>query len=287
MQARDRNRKGRTIGRGWAILWRSALLTLACSGSVALAEDSPWITETQKADGWIITLGAYDDLEPKFEGARHHAFWYHPIIDYRPVGSREWLSLPNDGFDFPLIVTDNFRAGPVVNGRWERDVSSLVRGFRRVGSINLSAEGGAFVEWWPVQYLRTRAEVRDAVFGARGIVVDVSADAVWRPGERWTLTAGPRLSLADDAFMRSYYSVDTEQSRTSGLPTYSVTAGMRSYGAGSMAKYKWSESVSTMLFFEYQRLGSIAAESPLIDDRGSPNQLTVGVGLSYSFVVGK
>jgi len=41
-----------------------------------------------------------------------------------------------------------------------------------------------------------------------------------------------------------------------------------------------------MAFLEYQRLGNAAAESPLIDDSGSPNQLTVGVGLSYSFVVG-
>jgi outer membrane protein len=61
---------------------------------------------------------------------------------------------------------------------------------------------------------------------------------------------------------------------------------VRSVGAGSMLKYKWSESVSSMAFVEYQRLAPSAAESPLIDDRGSPNQLTVGVGLSYSFRVG-
>ena len=91
--------------------------------------------------------------------------------------------------------------------------------------------------------------------------------------------------------MRSYYSIDDLsiddlQSVTSGLPTYSAPAGVRSFGAGSMAKYKWSESVSTMAFLKYRRLGNAATESPLIDDRGSPNQLTVGVGLSYSFVVG-
>jgi MipA family protein len=51
-------------------------------------------------------------------------------------------------------------------------------------------------------------------------------------------------------------------------------------------KYKWSESLATMMFVEYQRLGNTAAESPLIDDRGSPNQLTAGLGMSISFVVG-
>src|SRR5262249_25133399 len=58
--------------------------------------------DSESASGWIITLGGYGDLEPKFEGARHHAFWFHPIIDYRAVGSREWLSLPSDGFDCPF-----------------------------------------------------------------------------------------------------------------------------------------------------------------------------------------
>ena len=282
----NRSRNALGIRRDWAILGLVAIFMLASAAPAAWAQQSPWVTETQSDAGWIVTLGGYGDLEPKFEGARHRTFWFHPIIDYRTVGSREWLSLPNDGFDFPLIVTDSFRAGPVFNGRWERDVNSLVRGFRHVGAIDLSAEAGVFAEWWPADFLRTRVEARDAVFGAHGIVADFSADAVWRPEDQWTVTAGPRLSVADRAFMRSYYSIDEEQSITSGLPTYSAPQGVRSYGAGSMVKYKWSESLATMMFVEYQRLGNAAAESPLIDDRGSPNQLTAGVGLSLSFVVG-
>jgi outer membrane protein len=271
----------------WSPLkWVTVAIVLALSMSASRAQEAHETATPPQSSGWIVTLGGFGDLEPKFEGARHHAIWYHPIIDYRAAGSREWLSLPFDGFDFPLIETRSFRADPVVTGRWERDVS-LERGFRHVGSINLSAETGVFVEWWPIEQLRTRAEVRDAVLGARCIVADLSTDWVWRPNKQWTVTAGPRLSIADSAFMRSYYSVDDEQSVTSGLPTYSAPPGVRSYGAGSMVKYKWSDSFATMAFVECQRLANSAAESPLIDDRGSPNQLTVGGGMSYSFVVGK
>src|SRR5262249_31523220 len=145
----DPSRNGWDICRDWATFWLVAIVMLASTAPVAWAQQSVWVTETQSDAGWIITLGGYGDLEPKFEGARHHTFWFHPIIDVRAVGSREWLSLPNDGFDFPLILTDSFRAGPVVNGRWERDVSSLVRGFRHVSTIELSAEAGVFAEWWP------------------------------------------------------------------------------------------------------------------------------------------
>jgi len=52
-----------------------------------------------------------------------------------------------------------------------------------------------------------------------------------------------------------------------------------------MVKYKWSDALATMMFVEYQRLGNTAAEILLIDERGSPNQLTAGVGMSVSFVV--
>jgi outer membrane scaffolding protein for murein synthesis (MipA/OmpV family) len=261
-------------------------VALACATASALALEAAPVEGSPAPSGGILTIGAFGDLEPRFEGARRHSFGLHGIIDYRSNGAREWLSLPNDGYDFALIETENFRAGPVVNGRWERDVSSLVRGFRRVGSINLSGEGGVFAEWWPLDSLRTRGEVRDAVIGARGLIADLSADLVWRPQERWTLTAGPRLSLADASFMRSYYSVDAQQSLASGLPVYTAPQGLRSTGAGSMVKYKWSETVSTMAFAEYQRFAGPAAESPLIETRGSPNQLTIGLGVSYNFAVG-
>ncbi len=118
----------------------------------------------------------------------------------------------------------------------------LVRGFRHVGSINLSAEAGVFAERWPNIYARVSSYAR-----------------------------------------QSHYSVNSAQCVRSGLPP----AAIRSLGAGSLLKYKWSESITTMAFFEYQRLWTAAAESPLIDDRGSPNQVTVGLGISYSFVVGR
>ena len=38
-------------------------------------------------------------------------------------------------------------------------------------------------------------------------------------------------------------------------------------------------------YVEYQRLLGDAAASPLVQQRGSPNQLTVGLGASYSFDV--
>lgn len=262
----------------------AAMLRLA-AGDPARAEEP--VAVSAPGLGYIVTIGGFADLEPRFEGARHSRWGFQPVFDVRKEGSREWLNLPRDGVDIALWETDNFRAGPVASGRWERDVGSLVRGFRHVGVVNLSIEAGGFVEYWPSNLLRTRLEVRDAVVGAAGVISDASADIVLRPDRQWTITGGPRLSLADATFMRSYYSVSPQQSVTSGLPAYTARPGVRSGGAGSMLKYKWSDEISSMAFVEYQRIAASAFESPLISQRGTPNQTIVGIGMSFSFVTGR
>jgi outer membrane protein len=236
--------------------------------------------------GTIVTLGGFGAFAPRFEGARRSEWGFIPLFDIRDASSKEWLNFPRDGIDLALVETSTLRAGLVGNFRWNRDTSSLVRGFRRVGNIDLSLEGGVFAELWPAQWLRTRVELREAVMGARGFIADLSADLVTHPLPALTWTAGPRLSLADRSFMAAYYGIDATQAARSGLPEYNAGAGLRSYGAGTMLRFKASETVSTFAFVEYQRMADGAFDSPLITRRGSPNQTTIGVGSSISFSIG-
>jgi MipA family protein len=240
-----------------------------------------------KDDGpLLITLGSYGVYAPKFEGSKRHDIGPWPIISWRNANDKEWLELPLDGIDLALIETDNFRAGPVGFWRWQRDTNSLrPRGFSRIKNtqIDLSIEAGAFAEYWPVEWLRTRIEAREAFFGASGLVANISSDAVWKPTSAWTFAAGPRMSVADKEFMTSYYGVDGAQSASSGLPSYRVNSGIRSYGAGAFAKYKISPAWTTQGFFNYEHLTGGAGDSPVIGTRGSREQYMLGLGLSYTF----
>lgn len=236
--------------------------------------------------GYVVTLGGFGALEPRFEGSRRSSWGFIPVFDVRDAGDKEWLNLPRDGIDYALFETDRFRAGVVGNFRWERDTNSLIRGFRHVGDVNLSLEGGLFAELWPADWLRTRIEAREAVFGASGLTADLSLDLVTTPLPAFTWTAGPRLSLGDKRFMTSYYGVDSAQSAHSGLAEYRADAGIRSVGAGSMLRYKVTENFSALAFVEYQRLSDVALDSPLITRKGSPNQTTIGIGSSISFNIG-
>ncbi|MEQ1694199.1 MAG: MipA/OmpV family protein [Hyphomicrobiaceae bacterium] len=262
---------------------RTCIVAAGCAVLVP-AIGAPPATAGDAPAGTIITIGGYGVISPEFEGSKSYEASFRPSFGWHKAGDRVWLDLPNDGLDFSLFQGDNYRLGVVGNLRFQRDTNDVrPRGFKEVGSVDVSIEAGAFAEYWPSQSLRTRAEVRSALFGADGLIADLSADVVLHPIERWTLTAGPRLSIADESFMDSYYSINAAQAVTSGLAQYKADAGVRSFGAGVSARYELTSNITTIGYIEYQHLTGSAGDSPLITDRGSPDQVTVGLGLKYSF----
>lgn len=252
-----------------------------CIAQNAAQEGSP-----SSSPGWVVTIGGWGNFAPEYEGSDEYVFGGSPIIDVHRQGSREWLNLPRDGIDFELVETKTFRAGPVATIDWGFGTVDGQRGFKEVAGtgIDLSIEIGAFAEYWPTEFWRTRLEARNAVYGAEGWVFDLSSDLVWRPDGKWTLAAGPRLSLADANYMNAYYGIDAQQAQATGLPAYDASGGFRSYGAGLFAQYSWNEQFSTMASFEYERLAGSAAETPLLDANGSADQFTFAIGAKYKLV---
>jgi MipA family protein len=275
----------------------TAALVLAVSvscmstfGGVAFAADagsSPSASPDAKPSLWIITLGSYGIIEPKAEGSKAYQITGRPIFNVRHSTDREWLSLPNDSIDYELIETDSLRAGPVVNARLGSAGPATERGSRTVSvggnSIAASFEVGAFVEYWPTDWLRSRVEVRAAAVGGTGVVADLNVDTVWRPSSALTLNAGPRLSIADGSYMDTYYGVSAAQAVSLHVAKFNAEAGLRSFGFGTGFKYKFTPRFTGHGFVEYQRLAGSAADSPLIFTLGTPNQVTMGLGASYDF----
>jgi MipA family protein len=101
--------------------------------------------------------------------------------------------------------------------------------------------------------------------------------------ERLTLSGGPRMTLADSNATSPYFSIDAVQSAASGLPAYDANGGLRSIGAGMQVRYQWNKQWATRAYAEYDRLMGDAAASPLVVERGSPDQIRFGFGATYSF----
>jgi MipA family protein len=210
---------------------------------------------------------------------RRHAL---PVFGLRRAGKTARFRAPLDGPAISLIEAGGFHFGPTGKFRKARkaDDSDQLRG---LGDVDWTVEVGAFAEFWPSDWFRTRAEIRRGFGGHEGIVADLSADAVIPFNERWTLSGGPRASFADTKATVPYFGIDATQSLLSGLPAFNAKGGLHSVGAGLQAIYQWTPQWEVRSYVEYSHLMGDAASSPLVATRGSRDQLTFGVGVSYSF----
>ncbi len=231
---------------------------------------------------WTITIGAEGRLEPAFEGSERYVLRPRPLFDARRAGTPERFSAPRDSFGFGVFEGSNFQIGPVGNIRFprkERDDGAL----RGLGDVPWAVELGIFAEYWWVPWLRARVEARQGFHGHHGIISDLMLDAVVPVTGQLTLSGGPRMTLATSRALDPYFSINPVQSAASGLPVFDAKGGLYSVGAGAQARYKWTPVWATHLFVEYERLTDDAAHSPLVVQRGSVNQVTVGAGVSWSF----
>lgn len=263
----------------------AAFLGLSVAGAQAadiLDNAAPSYKDT--ADGyWVVTLGGYGVVEPAFLGAKDYVFSGRPIIDIHQAGAREWLTLPNDAFSITLYQTGNFRigaAGDYLNSRQHNDDPAELRGLR---DIDYTLELGAFAEYYPVPFLRTRAELLQGVTGADGLAANLMADFIYNPGPQWLFTVGPRMQIVNEQFQSSFFSVNGIESSVSGLPIYHAGGGLNSAGVDATARYNLTESFSVRAFGEWDRLLGDAADSSLVKFRGSADQFEFGLGAAYRF----
>jgi MipA family protein len=233
---------------------------------------------------WTITLGLEGKAVPAFEGSSSLDFEPFPVFTARPAGRSQASRFRSvrDSSGIALIKADGFYFGPVgrfVKARDEADHEEL----RGLGDVDWTLEVGVFAEYWPTDWWRTRIEVRRGFNGHEGFIADLSTDLVVPLIERLTLSGGPRMTLADSNATSPYFSIDAVQSAASGLPAYDANGGLRSIGAGMQVRYQWNKQWATRAYAEYDRLMGDAAASPLVVERGSPDQIRFGFGATYSF----
>ena len=233
---------------------------------------------------WTVTLGVGGKVLPAFDGSDRYILAPFPTLYVRRAGTPRGFTSPRDGISLAIVNINQFRFGPtgkLVLPRNESDDAAL----RGLGNVGWAVEIGAFAEYWVRPWLRTRAELRQGFGGHDGIVSDVTADFVLPASQTLTVSAGPRLTLATAQALQPYFGVDATQSLASGLPVFHPGGGIRSFGFGAQARQQWFQDWSTNLFLEYDRLVGDAARSPILSRNGSANQVTIGLGVSYSFDV--
>lgn len=264
--------------------WIGGLALLSATAAGA-ADVTPALTDTAPAKGWIISLGGSFQMGPRYDGANAAGPSFMPSLSWRRVDEAEGFSAPDDSLDYALYETDRFSVGVVGNWKEGRYSASSRRLFG-MRDVPWTVEAGVFAEFWPIlDRLRTRVELRQGFHGHHGLVADFSADWVERFGA-FTLSGGPRLSLGNASYMRRNFGVTRDESLANGfLAPYRPSTGAKSLGVAAALQYTWSEAWATTLFARYDRMVDVAARSPLVQTIGQRDQITVGLGATYSFTI--
>jgi outer membrane protein len=234
---------------------------------------------------WTVTIGAGGNFRPDFEGSTHYLLSPIPIFSVQRAGSGQQPFIsPRDGAGIALFDNGSLRAGPVLAGLPSRKAGSD-SALNGLYDVKTTIEFGGFVEYFPVDWFRARAEVRRGIRGADGVFADLFADAIVPVWDRLTWSAGPRLSFANTHATSPLFSIDQTESLASGLPVFNARGGLHSVGIGTQLRYQITPHWEAHSAIEYERLTGDAAASPLVTQRGSPNQTSFSIGASYSFDV--
>jgi outer membrane protein len=236
----------------------------------------------QDSDDLRVRVGLGAQVLPQFVGADDRKV--APLWDVDIArGTNEFgFEAPDYSFGMPIVSSGGFSFGPagnLVSKRRNSDVGAAV------GNVPRTFEAGAFASYQVSKSIFLRAEALKGIGGHGGIVGTIGADQVWRDGDRYVFSIGPRLLFSDARYERAYFGVTPDAALASGLPVYRPSGGVHGIAAASGISYEFSPRWGLFGYARYERLMGDAAKSPIVRDLGSRNQLSGGLGLEYTFTI--
>jgi outer membrane protein len=264
----------------WGVIRATCTAALIVSASAPAAAQEQGSTEKNPRD-LIITIGGGAQFYPRYPGADGSDLFPMPIINWRHAGEPVEFEASDEGTGIGLLNGDSpINFGPAIqfqSSRRNKDVGAPV------GKVGFTVEAGAFVQAWIGRNVRLRAEGRRGVGGHEAWVGDVSADLVARDGDRTVFGIGPRVRLSSGRYQRAYFGVTPAVAVATGLASYRPGGGVHAVGIASSVTHQLSEKWGVHAYAGYDRLVGDAADSPLVRRYGSRDQLSGGLGLTYSF----
>ena len=251
-------------------------------GAAAMLASAP--AAAQDNNDYRVRVGLGAQLRPKFIGADDTKLGPLWDIDIARGSKPFRFEAPDDGFSIPLISANGFSAGPTANFETSRKNSDVGA---PVGKVKATFEAGAFAQYEMGEHFRLKGELRKGIGGHQGLVGSVGADYIARDGDRYVFSIGPRLLYSDGRYQRTYFGVDADAALATGLPLYRPGGGVHAIAMTSGISYQFTPQFGLFGFGRYERLVGDAGKSPIVRTFGSRNQLSGGLGLSYTFTIAR
>jgi outer membrane protein len=247
-----------------------------------------------EARSWELSVGAGVAQVPDYSGAHSGSarLWFWADGKYRTEGagtlvldSGSLVIAPEARWDF--VDSTSTGIGVLVGyrpGRTDRDPKTFrgndgstdLLGLPPVGSaIDAGIAGHVTVGGVPLF-----AQVRGALSGAQGTIVDIGSYLPFEAAKDVELTIVPSVRWANARQMRALYGVSAESSRISGFAAYEPGGGWESVAVEVGGDWRIDGKWHLLASIAYQRLLGTAARSPIVLSPTQPKAL-LGVTLDF------
>ncbi len=224
------------------------------------------------------TAGAAVVATYEYQGSDERSTLVIPLLDYQWANG--WFAGITNGIGYNFSDSPQMQYGlrlTVDKGRKERRANPL----RRMGNVDMAAEGGAFFNYSLPHGLFLTSSVR---YGAgdnhKGLVVDLGAGYMTEIAPKWHLGAGVGVTLANADYMQSYFGVTAAQAAATGYAIYSAGSGARDARANVALTYSIDQRTSVTAVLSASSLLGHAQDSPLTRKRTSGSGV---LGINYAF----
>lgn len=234
--------------------------------------------EEEKKSDWKIKIGLIGGYSPEYDGSDEYDFFWAPRLR---IAWRDTIILTESSLR-AQARHGHFRFGPVLKhekGRSDDDDDDI----KGVGDVDSGLGVGAFAKYKRDGY-SLELQVRKEVAGGHGgILGELKAEIKLPNNDQPWGKLGSELTFGDDEYMEEFYGINDRQSARSGLSTFDADAGVRSISLYWATEYDFTQNWAIGGRIEYLRMVGDAADSPIVDDAGSPNNVTLALGLTYTF----
>lgn len=249
---------------------------------LAAAALPSWSAATAQDDNSVrVRIGAGAELRPQYPGADKDKVGPLFSVSFAHGSDPFKFKAYDDSASIAVVSTSGFSFGPAANlvgSRRDADVGAPV------GKVPATFEAGAFAGYRFGDF-RIRGEILKGIGGHKGLRGQLGVDRIWRDGDRYVFSIGPRILIADDRYQQAYFGVSPAASLASGLPTYKPRGGIYGLAAITGLTAQLTPRWGMFGYARYERIIGDAARSPIVRQFGSRDQVSAGVGLSYTFTV--
>lgn len=240
---------------------------------------------------WKVSVRAGAAVAPSYVGDDSYQLLVFPDVS---VEKSDFFFSLFQGAGYNLINSDGWRAGPIAKyqfGRQEdgdnplRIAGDVTDDLRGLGDVDDTIEVGGFLEF-RFECFTSRLELRQGIGGHEGLIGELGFSLqcpVDVLGKTMFLSVGTDLDFGDASYNSSYFGINAAQSAASRLAPYDADGIFLSAGLNASLAIPVTDRFTIIPFAGYSRLFGDAAQSSLVQERGSENQFSGGLIFSYRF----